>query len=220
MQTLRTQRADKVSGLYVIIDPEIIPERDPIAITHQTLHGGASAIQLRDKNSNQAQQLDLACKLRLLCECHQAVFIINDSPHLAVNSAAHGLHLGQQDCSIKFARSILNDNQFIGTSNATLKEAISSEQRGADYIAVGAMFPTKSKKTTRPVTTTLLCQIKQAIHVPVVAIGGISLENIEILKEAKVDGICVIRAVCLAENPEKYSKQLLSAFDDQQESIG
>lgn len=212
MKTTRLERAKKVSGLYVIIDPELLPDKDPLRITHQALHGGVTAIQLRDKLSDQSLQVDMARKMLTLCENHNAVLIINDSPYVAVEAQAHGLHLGQKDCSISTARSILSENQFIGTSNATLQEAISSEQQGADYIAVGALFPTNSKGVTRPVSLSLLSEIKKTVHVPVVGIGGISHANVYSLKASKIDGICVIGAVCHADNPEDSSRKLLKTF--------
>ena len=212
MQITRLEGAKKVSGLYVIIDPEVLADKDPLIVTHQALHGGVTAIQLRDKSSDQSSQVDMAREMLMLCVTHDAVLIINDSPYVAVKARAHGLHLGQNDCSIGTARSILNSNQFIGTSNATLKEAVSSERQGADYIAVGAVFPTDSKGITRPVSLSLLTKIRIAVHVPVVAIGGISHANVYLLRESGVDGICVIGAVCHADNPEDSSRTLLRAF--------
>ncbi len=214
MKITRLERAKKVSGLYVIIDPELLPGKDPLRITHQALHGGVTAIQLRDKLSDQSFQIDMARNMLTLCENHNAVLIINDSPYVAVEAQAHGLHLGQNDCSISTARSILSENQFIGTSNATLQEAIASEQQGADYIAVGALFQTNSKGTTRPVSLSLLSEIKKTVHVPVVGIGGISHANVYSLKDSKIDGICVISAVCHADNPEDSSRKLLKTFQN------
>ena len=212
MTIIRLERAKKVSGLYVIIDPEILDDKDPLLVTHQVLHGGVTAIQLRDKLSDQSFQVDMARKMLTLCEKHNAVLIINDSPYIAAESQAHGLHLGQNDCSVATARSILNEDQFIGTSNATLQEAMSSEQEGADYLAVGALFPTDSKGITRPVSVSLLSKIKKTVHVPVVAIGGISHANVHSLKDSGIDGICVIGAVCHADDPEDSSSKLLKAF--------
>jgi thiamine-phosphate pyrophosphorylase len=212
MKTTRFVKSRMVSGLYVIIDPEVLTDRNPLTVTHQVLHGGVTAIQLRDKMSDQSTQIHMARKMRKLCETHDSVLIMNDSPYVAVEAQSHGLHLGQNDCSIATARSILNDNQFIGTSNATLEEAVSSEKQGSDYIAVGAVFSTHSKTATRSVSLSLLSEIKKTVNVPVVAIGGISHENVHLLKASRIDGICVIGAVCHADNPKESSRDLLKAF--------
>ena len=203
----RTERARRVAGLYVIVDPEGTKGRNPVEIGAAALRGGATAIQYRDKLSDKGDQLPIACRLRDLCEAHNAVLIVNDHADLAIASGAHGLHLGQHDLPIAEARKLLHPWQFIGASSAMLSEAETSISHGADYIAVGAMYDTSSKANTRAAGIESLSQIcSQIIDIPIVAIGGITLSNVDPILTAGADGICVISAIGQADDPEEQTR--------------
>ena len=207
---LRAARARRVSGLYVILDPQLTAGRDVVNIAQAALRGGASAIQLRDKTHDKGDQLPVARKLQALCQSHDAAFIVNDHADLAVACGAHGLHLGQHDLPVAKARRILNPWQFLGTSSALLQEADQAAARAVDYIAVGAMYPTQSKNSTRPAGIQTLRRVRERIAaIPLVAIGGITLDNVDPVLQAGADGICVIGAVCQAQDPEKAARSLV-----------
>ena len=207
---LRADRAHRVAGLYVIVDPEGTRGRDPVEITAAALRGGATAIQYRDKLSDKGDQLPVARRLRELCQAHDAALIINDHADLTVASDAHGLHLGQHDLPIAEARKLLHPWQFVGTSNALLTEAQAAIAQEVDYIAVGAMYRTGSKSNTRPAGIETLSQARKRITgTPIVAIGGITLDNIDAVLAAGADGICVIGAVCQADDPEQAARLLV-----------
>ena len=206
----RREAARRVEGLYVIVDPELTRGRDVVDIALAALSGGATAIQLRDKVRDKGDQLPMALKLREVCQEHGASFIVNDHADLAAACGAHGLHVGQHDLPIPEARRILYPTQFLGTSNALLQEAEASAQWQADYIAVGAMYSTESKASTRPAGIQGLRRVRERVSgIPIVAIGGITLENIDPVLEAGADGICVIGAVCLADDPEQAARRLV-----------
>ena len=216
----RREAAHRVAGLYVIVDPELTRGRDVVDIAGAALRGGATAIQLRDKLHDKGDQLPVALKLREGCQEHGASFIVNDHADLAAACGAHGLHVGQHDLPIREARRILYPTQFLGTSNALLQEAEVSAQLQADYIAVGAMYSTESKTSTRPAGIQGLRRVREKVSgIPIVAIGGITLENIDPVLEAGADGICVIGAVCLADDPEQAARHLVERIYAHQASI-
>lgn len=206
----RGEAAWRVAGLYVIVDPQLTRGRDVVDVARAALRGGASAIQLRDKVHDKGDQLRVACRLMEVCQEHGASFIVNDHADLAVACGAHGLHVGQHDLPALEARRVLYPNQFLGTSNALLQEAEASAQQQVDYIAVGAMYSTDSKGNTRPAGINGLRQVRQRVSgIPIVAIGGIILDNVDPVLEAGADGVCVIGAVCLADDPERAARLLV-----------
>ena len=148
--------------MYVIIDEQAAQGRDLVDLSRAALQGGASVLQLRDKINDKGDVLPVARAIRDLCDEFDALLIINDHVDLAVACNAHGVHLGQHDLPIEEARAILRPHQIIGTSNALLEEAQDSERRGADYLAVGAMFPTSTKERTRPAGLETLGRVRQS----------------------------------------------------------
>ncbi|MFL2627167.1 MAG: thiamine phosphate synthase [Dehalococcoidia bacterium] len=200
----------KVKGLYVILDPEIMKDISIVELAKATLSGGTTAIQLRDKQNDKGIQLNIAIELKKLCDEYDAALIINDHADLAVATESHGLHIGQNDLPYSYSKKILSPDQFIGTSNNNIEESKLSIRDGADYIAIGAMFSTDSKSNTRPSSLNYLTEIKKLSCLPpVVAIGGININNIDMVLDAGADGICVISAVSLSDNPEKSTKLLV-----------
>ncbi len=206
----RREAAQRVAGLYIIVDPELTRGRDVVDVARAALRGGATAIQLRDKVHDKGDQLPVARKLHKVCQEHSASFIINDHADLAAACGAHGLHVGQRDLPTSEARRILHPGQFLGTSNALLQEAEASAQQQVDYIAVGAMYQTGSKTNTRPAGIQGLRRVRERVSgIPIVAIGGITLDNVDPVLEAGADGICVISAICLADDPEEAARSFV-----------
>ena len=210
---IRKDRASKIGGLYVIVDPEVTRERSVEEIAEAALRGGARVLQLRNKVQAKGDVLTTARQLQALCESHDATFIVNDHADLAASCGSHGLHLGQHDLPLGEARRILQSWQLIGTSNALLQEALESQAQGADYIAVGSIYPTSTKEATRPAGLEALHKVKEATTSPVVAIGGITEANVEEVVRAGADCVCVVSAVSLAEDPEEASKRLVDKIE-------
>lgn len=208
----RIEVAEQVRGLYVIVDAQVARGRDMVELTRSVLRGGARVIQLRDKLHDKGDVLPVARRIRELCDEYGALLIINDHADLAVACNAHGLHLGQHDLPIEEARAILNPNQIIGKSHALLDEALDSERRGADYLAVGAIFPTTTKEKTRPAGLETLEKVKAQVSLPVVAIGGINTDNVSQVMLAGADAVCVISAVVGDPNPEEAARRLVNAI--------
>ena len=205
----KSERSRALRGLYVIIDLERMRGRDPKEVAKAALRGGASTLQLRGKIADDGIILKLARHLGDLCQTFGAMLVINDNAAIARLSSADGLHVGQADLPIKEARKILSSEQIVGSSNATVKEALESELQSADYVAVGAIYPTDTKLNTRPAGLETLSQIKRLVRVPIVAIGGIKPENAAAVLNAGADAICVTTAVTEADDPEAAARQLV-----------
>jgi thiamine-phosphate pyrophosphorylase len=205
--------AHRLKGLYVIIDAQAAQGRDLVELAQAILQGGARVIQLRDKVHDKGDVLPIARRIQELCEEHGALLIINDHADLAVACNAHGVHLGQHDLPIEEARSVLRPHQVIGSSNALLEEAMESESQGADYVAVGAIFPTNTKEKTRPAGLATLRKVKERVSIPIVAIGGIGQENVAEVMRAGADAVCVISAVVGSSDPEQAARRLVAAIE-------
>lgn len=211
---LREGLRRSIRGLYVIIDPAVTADRPPEYIAEQALEGGATILQLRDKTRDKGLSIGLARTLNELCREKDALLIINDHADLAAAVDAHGVHVGQEDLPVESARKVLNDHQIVGRSNHHAEEAAVSQAHGADYIAVGAMFPTGSKDQPIVEGPALVSAVKSAVDLPVVAIGGITAERAPEVVKRGADAICVISAVGLAPSPRDASARLVEAILD------
>jgi thiamine-phosphate pyrophosphorylase len=199
----------RIAGVYVIADPDACGGRPVTDIARAALEGGASMIQWRDKRRDKGDQLADARTIGELCRARGAPFIVNDHADLALAAHADGVHLGQHDLPIADVRPIVGQAMIIGVSTNNVDEARAAEAGGADYIAVGAIFPTASKDVTRPASIERLRKIAGAVSVPVVAIGGINASNIASVVEAGASAAAVISAVCAAANPRAATEELV-----------
>ena len=197
----RRRQAERLRGVYVIVDPSLTLDRDARWVTEQALGGGASAIQLRVKGRDKGDWLELAAELRGLCDSAGAVFIVNDHADVAVAAEADGVHMGQHDLSLAAAREVLRPWQIAGTSNALVEEAKASCEAGADYIAAGL-------ETLRAVR-----EVVPPGGPPLLATGGITQENAGQVARAGADCVCVTAAVTQADDPREAVARLREAFD-------
>ena len=204
-----------IRGLYVIIDPDACGGRDPVDVARLALEGGASVLQWRDKRREKGDQLPQASAIRGLCARHEASFIVNDHVDLALVLDAHGVHLGQHDLPIEAVRRLVPEGFVIGASTNNADEARRAVEAGASYIAIGSVFPTASKEPgrTRAASVDRVRDVKQAVDVPVVAIGGINASNIDQVIEAGADAVAVISAVCTAADPGAAARELARRFE-------
>ena len=185
----------------------------PVTLAREALNGGAAMIQLRHKSASGSQLFTWALAIRNLCREYHALFIINDRVDIALASEADGVHLGQDDLPAAAARKLLGNTRIIGVSVSSPEEAVRAEKDGADYIGFGHVYPTVSKlKEHPPLGPENLQKTVQSISLPVVAIGGISIENAPILISRGASGVAVISAVSRAENPSKAAFELMRAL--------
>ena len=210
---LRQQRARRVRGLYVIVDPQVTNGRDPMEVAQAAVQGGARMLQLRDKLRDKGEILPLATTLQRLCQTHDADLIINDQVDLAAIVGSAGVHLGQTDLPVSEVRRVLSPQQVVGRSNHELAELEQSQEMGADHLAFGAIYATSTKGVGRPPQgVDRLRQAKESTELPLVAIGGINAENVGPVVEAGADAICVTAAVGLAPDPEAAANSLVEAI--------
>lgn len=208
----RQELRQRISGVYLIIDPELLAGRDEAEVARQAIAGGAKVIQLRDKLRPRLQVLEAARRIKEACDGGGTLFIVNDYLDVAVAADADGLHLGQTDLPLPQARRLLPQSKLLGGSTATLEEALRAQEHGVDYVAVGSIYPTSSKNVTRPVSLDLLRRVKQSVSVPVVAIGGITADNVAPVIEAGADAVAVITAVLSAPDVAQATARLAAQF--------
>ena len=159
------------------------------------LAGGATFVQMREKHLPHQAMVAQAKALQHLCHEANVPFVVNDAVDVALEAHAHGVHIGQDDMSVKEARALLGAHKILGVSAQTVEQAVQAERDGADYLGVGAVFPTSSKDDAVEVSHETLCAICQAVHIPVVAIGGITCENVSELANSGIVGVAVISAI-------------------------
>ena len=185
---------------YLVTDSDILRGRDFYNSIEEALKGGVTMLQLREKNASGKEFLERAIKLRELTKKYNVKFIINDRVDIAMLCDADGVHVGQSDIPANKVRELIGEDKIVGVSARTVEEALTAKENGADYLGVGAMFTTRTKLDAKSVSIEKLKEIKELIKLPVVAIGGLSLSNIDKLKECNVDGYAVVSAILGAEN--------------------
>lgn len=185
---------------YLVTDSDILRDRDFYNSIEEALKGGVTMLQLREKNASGKEFLEKAIKLRELTKKYNVKFIINDRVDIAMLCDVDGVHVGQSDIPANKVRELIGEDKIVGVSARTVEEALTAKENGADYLGVGAMFTTRTKLDAKSVSIEKLKEIKEVIKLPVVAIGGLSLSNIDKLKECNVDGYAVVSAILGAEN--------------------
>ena len=209
----------RIAGLYVLIDPAACRRYRPVETARLALEGGASLVQWRDKTRDKGEQLPEARAIFSLCRERDAILIVNDHADLALvlgsaESSDHlGLHVGQKDLPVADVRRLMPEGAVIGASTNNVSEARQAEAAGASYIAVGDLFGTASKEGTRAASPARLAEVKAAVSVPVVGIGGINLRNVGDVVRAGADAIAVMSAVCGADDPRGASAALVAAIE-------
>lgn len=195
--------------LYAVTDRRWTSAQESLlSQTEKAIQGGATFVQVREKNLGEAEFEKEARELKSLCAKYKIPFVVNDNVLLAKKIDADGVHVGQDDMSAKKAREILGEDKIVGVSAQTVEEALLAEEDGADYLGVGAVFPTGSKDDAVEVPFETLKAICSAVKIPVVAIGGITRENVEKLKGSGICGISVISAIFGQKNIKSAASEL------------
>ena len=194
--------------LYAVTDRHWLNGRTLYSQVEEALKGGATFIQLREKELDEEHFLEEAKEIKELCRRYQVPFVINDNVEIALAVDADGVHVGQSDMEAGDVRAKLGPDKMIGVSAQTVEQAVMAEQNGADYLGVGAVFPTGSKADALEVSHDTLIAICKAVKIPVIAIGGMSKENILELSGSGVCGIAVISAIFAKDDIEEAAREL------------
>lgn len=198
-------------SLYLVTDRDILGERDLCKAVEDSIKGGATIVQLREKFIDDEKFLQIAKEVQKITKKYNVPLIINDNIKIAKEIDAEGVHIGQSDDSLEKAREILGKNKIIGVSVGSIEEALKAQAGGADYLGIGTIFYTGSKKDiNEPLGIKNLKNIVDAIKIPSVAIGGIHLDNVKDVMNTGVDGVAVISEILGKEDIKNASKTLLS----------
>ncbi len=196
------------TSIYFITDSTNYGEDEFLFRVEQALIGGATLIQLREKEKTTREYIELAEKVHNITKKYNVPLIIDDRVDVALAVDAEGVHLGKEDMPIDVARKILGENKIIGATAKTVEWALEAYEQGADYLGVGAIYPTTTKVKTVITSVDTLKNICAAVPIPVNAIGGLNKDNVNILKDVDIDGICVVSAIMKAEDAKEAAREL------------
>ena len=198
--------------LYFITDSTGLSEAEFLRITEAALKGGATILQLREKEKNVREYIELAEKVHKITQKYNVPLIIDDRVDVALAVDVEGIHVGQSDMPVYMARKLMGEKKIIGATAKTFLQAEEAYRQGADYLGVGAIFPTTTKVKTVITSVETLKDICDAVPIHVNAIGGLNSDNIDVLKGVPVSGICVVSAIMKAENPEEAYRRCVREF--------
>lgn len=196
------------TSLYFITDSTEFSEEEFLRRTQAALQGGVTLLQIREKDKTTREYMALAEKVHALTLRYGVPLLIDDRLDIAMAIDAEGVHLGQSDLPVSIARKILGPDKIIGATAKTVPQALEAYEQGADYLGVGAIYPTTTKVKTILTSTDTLRDICEAVPIPVNAIGGLNRDNIDVLQGTGIAGICVVSAIMKAEDPGQAALDL------------
>lgn len=194
--------------LYGVTDRGNLHGKTLLLQVEESLKGGVTLVQLREKHLSFQEFLEEAKEMKELCHKYGVPLLINDNVEICIESGADGVHVGQKDMEAGAVREKLGKDKIIGVSARTVEQAMAAQIAGADYLGVGAVFSTSTKEDAKPLDHEILKAITKAVDIPVVAIGGISSENVSQLKGTGIDGVAVVSAIYGKENPKEAAENL------------
>ena len=196
------------SSMYFITDSTNYSEEEFLYRVEQALMGGITLLQLREKDKSTREYMDLAEKVHTLTKKYNVPLIIDDRVDVALAIDAEGVHVGQSDMPVSIARKLMGDDKIVGATTKTVPQALEAYEQGADYLGVGAIYPTTTKVKTVLTSTETLGNICSAVPIPVNAIGGLNKDNIDVLEGIPIAGICVVSEIMKADDPKQAAVEL------------
>lgn len=198
--------------MYFITDSTNYDTEEFLSRIEEACKGGVTLLQLREKDKTTREYLSLAQKVHEITRRYGIPLIINDRVDVALAVDAEGVHVGQSDMPVSIARSLMGKGKIVGATAKTVPQALEAYNQGADYLGVGAIYPTTTKVKTVLTSVDTLKEIVKAVPIKVNAIGGLNKDNIHVLKGSGISGICAVSAIMKADNPCKAAKELREAF--------
>ena len=195
--------------LYFITDSTNFTEEEFLFRVEEALKGGATLVQLREKEKTTREYMDLAEKVHCITKKYNVPLIIDDRVDVAMSINAEGVHVGQSDMPVSMAKKLIGKDKIVGATAKTVAQAKEACEQGADYLGVGAIYPTTTKVKTVLTSIETLKNICKSVPIPVNAIGGLNKDNIDVLQGIPIAGICVVSAIMKAENPEEATAELI-----------
>ena len=212
-----TEMAKFNPRLYFITDSTKYEKDEFLRRVEEALKGGVTLVQLREKERSTREYLELAKEVHEITLKYNVPLIIDDRLDVAMAADTEGVHFGQSDMPINIARKILGPDKIIGATAKTVPQALEAYEQGADYLGVGAIFPTTTKVKTILTSTDTLADICRAVPIPANAIGGLNKDNIDVLKGIPIAGVCVVSAIMKADDPKQAAEELSAAMQDKLE---
>ncbi|MBP1572907.1 MAG: thiamine phosphate synthase [Oscillospiraceae bacterium] len=204
--------------MYFITDSTNLSEDEFLFRVEEACKGGVTLIQLREKDKTTREYISLAQKVHTITQRYDIPLIIDDRVDVALAIDAEGVHVGQSDMPVKLARQLMGEDKIVGATAKTVPQALEAYEQGADYLGVGAIYPTTTKVKTVLTSVDTLKEIVKAVPIKVNAIGGLNKDNIGVLRNSGIDGICVVSAIMKADAPCIAAKELREAFDELQQN--
>ena len=195
-------------SLYLVTDSTGLEEKEFLRRVEEACVGGVTLIQLREKDISGREYLNLAIKVKEITDRYNIPLIIDDRIDIAMAIDASGVHVGQSDINVRYARKLLGENKIVGATTKTIKQAKEAVSEGADYLGVGAIYPTTTKVTTVITEVSTLSNICEVVDIPVVAIGGLNESNCDVLIGSKISGIAVVSAIMKSKDIKEAAKRL------------
>ena len=198
--------------LYFITDSTTVPTERFLPVVEAACKGGATIVQLREKDRTTREYMDLAKDVHEITARYGIPLIIDDRIDVALAIGAEGVHVGQSDMPVRLARSLMGNSKIVGATAKTVPQALEAYEQGADYLGCGAIYPTTTHVKTVITSVETLKDVVKAVPIPVNAIGGLNKDNIFVLKGSGIAGICAVSAIMKAADPETAARELKQAF--------
>lgn len=200
-------------SIYLVTDRDLMSTETLEEAVEIAIKGGTTLVQLREKDCSSLDFYTTAVNVKKITDKYNIPLLINDRLDIAQAVNAAGIHIGQSDMPCRIARKILGENKIIGVSAGCLEEALKAQEDGADYIGVGAVYATGTKKDATAITMDELKKIKKSIHIPMVVIGGINKERVKDFKGVGIDGLAIVSAIIAQQDIKKATEDIKQEFE-------
>ncbi len=200
--------------LYLVTDSTDKSDEEFLKALEEAIEGGVTFVQIREKNKTTSEYINLVSKALEITRKHNVPLIVDDRVDVVLATGADGVHVGREDMPVETARKILGKDKIVGATTKTVEQALAAYNAGADYLGVGAIYPTTTKVKTVLTSTDTLNDICNAVPIPANAIGGLNKDNLGVLKGIPIAGICVVSAIMKSESPRDAAQGLIKAIDE------